>query len=204
MGRPLIAWTICSAREAGLDRIIVSTDSDEIASVALEYGAEVPFKRPASLAEDDTGTLPVILHALGECPAETVVLLQPTSPLRTASHIRDALALHHRSQRPIVSICPAKPWLFDLDQENRMNAVLPITHQRQAANLFAPNGAIYIASAGHLMDGRTFWEGAVGFKMPFEDSIDIDDPIDLVIAEALFHGRNTELTESQAAAIAFT
>ena len=52
MGRPLIAWTICSAREAGLDRIIVSTDSDEIASVALEYGAEVPFKRPASLAED--------------------------------------------------------------------------------------------------------------------------------------------------------
>jgi N-acylneuraminate cytidylyltransferase len=99
-GRPLIAHTIESAKKASsLDRVIVSTDDEEIAAVARSFGAEVPFMRPAELAEDATPDLPVFVHALewlqqheGYTPA-FVAHLRPTSPLRTAQHIDEAVSL---------------------------------------------------------------------------------------------------------------
>ena len=82
-GKPLIAWTIMRAKEAkGLDKIVVSTDSDEIAKIAAEYGAEV-LMRPSELATDTASTQDVMVHALNMYPADTLVLLQPTSPFRS-------------------------------------------------------------------------------------------------------------------------
>src|ERR671933_1940916 len=97
-GRPLLAWTVGAACAAGsLDRVVVSTDSDEIAAAARELGADV-LERPAELARDDTPMRDVVLHALEELGRpEVLALLQPTSPLRRAAHVDEAVALLRRS-----------------------------------------------------------------------------------------------------------
>ena len=98
-GRPLIDYTARAARESGvIDRIVLSTDSDEIADAGRRSGLEVPFMRPASLAADDTPMLPVVRHAIDALSAsgwtpDVIVLLQPTSPLRRPSHVRDAVTM---------------------------------------------------------------------------------------------------------------
>jgi N-acylneuraminate cytidylyltransferase len=88
-GKPLIAWAIEAAQKAsGIDRIVLSTEDHEIAEVAQKWGAEVPFMRPAELAGDDTPGIEPVLHALEQLPTfDEVLLLQPTSPLRTAEDI---------------------------------------------------------------------------------------------------------------------
>ena len=98
-GRPLLAYAAGAARESGvIDRLVLSTDAAEIAEAGRAAGLEVPFTRPAELAEDDTPMLAVIQHAVDslareDWQPEIVVLLQPTSPLRTAGHVRDAVAM---------------------------------------------------------------------------------------------------------------
>jgi CMP-N-acetylneuraminic acid synthetase len=103
-GRPLLDYTACAARESGvLDRIILSTDSPDIAEVGVCVGLEVPFLRPPALAADDTPMVPVVEHTLtmlaeqGWRP-DIVVLLQPTSPLRRGDHICDAVTLLRETQ----------------------------------------------------------------------------------------------------------
>ncbi len=87
-GKPLIAWTIEAARTAGLANVVVSTEDAEIAEVAREWGAEVPFMRPSELAADDTPGIEPVLHAIELLPDyEGVLLLQPTSPLRSSEDI---------------------------------------------------------------------------------------------------------------------
>lgn len=88
-GKPLIAWTIEEAKKSKyIDRLILSTEDDEIIEVAKQYGCEVPFKRPIELAQDDTPGIDPVLHAIEQCPGyDYVVLLQPTSPLRTVDDI---------------------------------------------------------------------------------------------------------------------
>lgn len=103
-GEPLIAYTIKAAQESGIfDRIILSTDDAEIAEVAKKYGVEVPFMRPAELAQDNTPHLPVMQHAVSwlkdnedYCP-DAVMLLQPTAPLRQVQHIKEAVNLFLKS-----------------------------------------------------------------------------------------------------------
>ncbi len=98
-GKPLIAWSIESAKQSTLTRVIVSTDDEEIAAVAKEYGAEVPFMRPAELATDTVATEPVLRHALDwlkeheNYVPDVVALLQPTNPLRTAEQIDKAIQI---------------------------------------------------------------------------------------------------------------
>lgn len=102
-GKPLIAWSILSAKASGLDRVIVSTDSPEIAEVAKQYGAEVPFLRPAELAGDTIGMEPVLKHTYEwlkeneDYEADALMLLQSTSPLRQTFHINDMLTLFKES-----------------------------------------------------------------------------------------------------------
>jgi len=185
-GKPLIAWTIEAALDSGADRVIVSTDSQSIADVARAWGAEIPFMRPDDLSGDKAGSLPVALHALSQCPAETIIFLQPTSPLRTAIDIRESMALHLKTDRPVVSVYRTKPWLFTMGADGSLDATLALADQRQDSNYYAPNGAIYIAASRRLQAGETWWSHPIGFEMPPERSIDIDDPSDLIIAEALF------------------
>lgn len=200
-GKPLIAWTIEAARQSGrFTDIVVSTDDAEIAAVSQAFGAEV-LNRPADLSGDLVGSLPVVLHVLEHYPTDIVALLQPTSPLRTADDIKAALDLHRSTARPVVSIYRAKPWLFNMAKDGTLSAALAIADQRQAAHYYAPNGAIYVASASRLQDGETWWDNAVGYEMPPERSTDIDALSDLTIAESLFRQTVTQLTREEAEAM---
>src|SRR3989338_7151887 len=103
-GKPLIGWTIDAAKASGvLDRIILTTDDNEIAGVGKQSGVEVPFMRPKELAEDKTPTLPVLQHAVEWLKEheryypDAVMLLQPTAPFRQAEHIEDAVTLFEQS-----------------------------------------------------------------------------------------------------------
>jgi len=104
-GKPLIAWTIMCAKAAkGVDRVIVSTDSKQIAKISLEYDAEVPFLRPAPISDADTPIEPVVAHAYEwlvdneNYQADSLILLFPTNPLRKTRHIEDALTLFYTSK----------------------------------------------------------------------------------------------------------
>lgn len=184
-GRPLIEWTIEAALLSGADHVLVSTDCPEIAGVSKAAGALVPFLRPADLSGDSAGTMPVVLHALDMIPADTLLLLQPTSPLRTAADIRRAMILHRNTGRPVVSVMKAKPWIVSMGNDLAIDSSGLNTARRQDHQTFAPNGAIYIAKSENLRAGETWWTNAIGYEMPQERSIDIDTMVDLRMAEAL-------------------
>lgn len=198
-GRPLLQWTIDAAlRSARFQHVFVSTDSEQIAEAAIGMGATVPVLRPALLARDESPTMPSVLHALSIFDADTVVLLQPTSPLRTDEDISAAINLHFKTGRPVVSVTPAKPWLFTRNPDGSLIQFTDTLDQRQATSVFAPNGAIYIAQSELLRDGKTWWDNAVAYEMPCDRSIDIDTPTDLMMAEALMKSRITTLSEDEA------
>ena len=131
-GKPLIAWTVSAAHRAKtLDRVILSTDDAEIAEVARAYDCDVPFMRPAELATDDAAMLDVVRHAIRslEETYDYVVLLQPTSPLRTAGDIDAAVELCHGDQAATcVSVCePEKSpfWNYYRCDGATLSPVLP-------------------------------------------------------------------------------
>lgn len=206
-GKPLIAWTLEAALAAkALDRVVVSTDSEEIAAVARDYGAETPFLRPAALAQDSTPTLDVLQHCVAELEkldgyrADAVVTLQPTSPVRTAVHIDTAAAVFAADANAdsLVS-CIEVPHIFHpLSVMKRQDdgylapfLELPQPARRQEKpTLFARNGAaIYITRTSRLSQ-YVFGGNLIGFPMEESASIDIDAPDDLAAAErALFGNR---------------
>jgi CMP-N,N'-diacetyllegionaminic acid synthase len=202
-GTPLILHTIFAAFAARtIGRTIVSTDSDAIAAVAKGAGAEVPFIRPAELATDSTKTEAVIAHALAmlervSSPPEIVVVLQPTSPLRNAEDIDGAVELLQSSGAPsVVGICEVDhpmDWVFRKTAGGRLVPVVPhdaVQRRQDAAVAFRLNGALFVVRrdafgrSGRLRDGRT-----LGYVMPRDRSIDIDEPLDLAIAEAIIARR---------------
>lgn len=200
-GKPLIAHTILAAREAaGIDRVLVSTDDDNIAAVALDWGAEVPFRRPESLSGDEVPMIGVLQHALSwlESAREQVdalVLLQPTSPLRRAAHIDGALGLflQHRPTS-VVSIVEV-PHRFHpmsvlkLEQGYLSpyleNAAAPARRQEKPP-VFARNGpAILVSTPAAIRSGTLYGDRCMAYPMPHRESIDIDDPEDLELANLL-------------------
>ena len=198
-GRPLLSWTIEAAVDSNcLDRVIVSTDSDEIAQIARRIGAEVPFIRPAALATDSASSIDVILHAVDwfrdrNTVYDTVVLLQPTSPLRSAEDIRGALALYEaRNARAVVSVCEVDHppfWMNTLPEDLSMAGFLDPKLSRKNRYDFPVyyrlNGALFIADVAYVRDHGFFGSGTVAFVMPKERSVDIDDEVDFRIAEVL-------------------
>ena len=161
-GRPLIAWSIRAAQEAACrPRVVVSTDDDEIAKTALAHGAEVPFLRPAHLAQDDSPHIDVILHAVHWLEQQQgyrppwVLLLQPTSPLRLAQDIDQALALARaQGASSVVSVqeAPCHPYLTQtIDGQGRLRPFLPpppgYLRRQDMPPAFALNGAIYLVAA---------------------------------------------------------
>lgn len=201
-GRPLIAWTIdCALACRGIDRVVVTTEDDEIASVSTSFGADVPFRRPAELAVDAVGDLPVYAHALEQlaaedCRPDVVVWLRPTAPLRAPADVTAALDLLERSGAGTVrSVCPAAHhpfWMKRLDEDGRLS---PFTgegdewtypRRQDLPPAYRLNGAIdAVRCATVPADGPLFGRDARGFVMPEERSIDIDTELDLAIAEAL-------------------
>lgn len=193
-GLPMIAWTIRAAIGSGvIDRTILSTDDPEIAETAQRFGAEIPGLRPPELATDSSPTLSVVRHALAEYArdADTVVLLQPTSPLRVADDIANAMQLYRQTGRSVVGVTKAKPpsWLFRRDADGTLARAIPdldVDPLRQMQDVVIPNGAIYIGRTSLLLNGGSFYDDAVGYMMPPERSVDVDDLFDLHVVRSTF------------------
>lgn len=197
-GLPLIEWTIRAARASRIDRCIVSTDNEEIAAVCRAAGAEVPFMRPPELARDDSPHMDVLIHAIDWLDAEGslpdyLVLLQPTSPLRTGADIDGAIDLaEQKDADSVISVCdaPVHPyWMRSLDDEGRMSdfAKWPTDggylQRQKLPPAYAMNGSVYVLKPTVLRErGTYFTDRTFGYVMPKERSLDIDTALDLKIA----------------------
>ncbi|MBE0465958.1 MAG: acylneuraminate cytidylyltransferase family protein [Candidatus Desulforudis sp.] len=206
-GKPLIVHTIQAAKESGIfDCLVVSTDGKEIAKIAGEAGAEVPFLRPPELATDDTPGIDTLRHALRWFEERgkqynCVMYLQPTSPLRSAADIMAAAdLLIDRNAEAIVSVSRVEhhPWWSNvLPADGCMKDFLKpdtATNRQELPAYYRLNGAIYLARWDFIRN-RNSWLGphTYAYIMSRKRSVDIDQEIDFIIAEALIAvraGRN--------------
>lgn len=204
-GRPLVCRAVDQALEcmAPADRVLVSTDSAEIRDAALTCGDVVPFMRPDSLASDTASSYDVILHALSAFRAlgeefDRVVLLQPTSPLRTVDDIRAALALWTPGCDMAVSVCEARANPYYNAFETAPDGFLHIskgdgrfTRRQDAPKVWEYNGAVYVMTVASLEKGpMSSFRRIIPSPMPSSRSVDLDTPTDWTIAEILFNAQN--------------
>lgn len=194
---PLIAWTIRSAQASShIDQLVLSSDDDAIIEVARQYGCDAPFKRDAALSSDTAATLDVVFDALDRLPGfEWVVLLQPTSPMRTTADIDDCISAMMSAQAPAaVSVRPTEdhPYLvFQTDPEGRLQhfASPPEGASLRRQDLppaWCLNGAVYVARVDWLRRQRSFLSAdTVAYQMPVARSFDIDTPDDLAKVRSL-------------------
>lgn len=183
-GKPLIQWTINSAIESSMfDALVVSTDSQEIADIAKASGCGT-ILRPSSLAESDTPMLPVVTHAVQQFPADIVVLLQPTSPFRTAEDIiLSKKLLVETGGDAVISVSTPQPdFCFERGHASRL---------RPAKNIAVANGALYLITREHLAVGDWYNGVTYAYEMPPARSLDIDTQMDLTIARALVKNAKT-------------
>lgn len=199
--KPLIAWTIQAANNSKcFDRVIVSTDDPEISAVAKEFGAEVPFLRPAELSTDTATSNSVIEHAVewieteGSGNIETITLLQPTSPFRTAEHIKESFQLfEEKKAEGIVSVveCNLRLELCNtLPVDRSLSGFLDGQTKRtqDMEKLYELNGAIYLFKRGLSGGINSLYKDKVktfAFVMNSYSSIDIDNELDFKWAEFL-------------------
>ena len=195
-GKPLIAWTIETALQAqGIDRVIVSTEDEEIALVAKKFGAEVPFMRPLDLAQDDTPGIAPVLHAIEQLSDyDWVLLLQPTSPLRSTEDIEGIIQICRDEGAPsAVSVTQASKhpfWMYQRDDRNRLQPLIPnrpeVTRRQDLTAAYALNGALYLARIDWLIQNQGFiGSETLGYVMPEERSVDLDTPMDWLWVEYL-------------------
>lgn len=188
-GRPLLAFSIAAAQGARcIDRTVLSSDDEAIMAAAKDHGCDVPFRRPAHLATDSASTIDVVLHALDQLPGyDVVVLLQPTSPLRTSADIDAACSHFSASGAPsCVSVSPVQQspyWMFRLDNAARLRPLIDspeiATRRQDLPEVYSLNGAVYVANVAWLRSNRTFvTRQTVAHVMPTERSIDIDTAAD--------------------------
>lgn len=203
-GKPLIVWTIQTALQSNwLDKIIVSTDNETIASVSREAGAEVPFMRPKHLANDKAKVIDVVLHAIDwfESQGENydlLLLLQPTSPLRTVQDIENAIQLLFEKQaKAIISVCENEHppyWSNTLPADHSMKNFInfdAIKNRQELPTFYRLNGAIYLSEIDYLKQNKGFWGSQTyAYVMPKERSVDIDSLLDFKLAELLLNEKN--------------
>lgn len=197
-GRPLIYYTLDAARAVALpEDICVSTDSNEIVRAVREYGLDIPFIRPDYLATDTAGSYEVIRHAIDSYEQsgkyyDRVILLQPTSPFRTGTHIREAISLYQPGLDMVVSvmITHANPY-FTLFEENNegfldRSKMGTFTRRQDCPVVYEFNGAIYVMNVQSLKKGPLGAFSKIGkYVMTEEDSLDIDTDLDWIVAEAI-------------------
>ncbi len=184
-----------------LDRVIVSTEDNEIAEAAKKYGAEVPFIRPEALTEDETPTLPVLQHAVKYLAEEEnyrpdiVVLLYATTPLLRAERVSEAIRMiKERGFDSALSVVEDRGHYWIKKEDNYKKIYPKVEKNRQFTKpLFKENGAIYICKRDILMEKNEIVGGKIGFLvMKREESIDIDEPLDFEFAEFLMDMRDKE------------
>lgn len=202
-GYPLIYYTIRAAKQAldmgAIDRLIVSTDSEEIAEIARSYGAEVPFMRPAELSKDGSKSADLMVHAVefyrekGEC-YDDVVLLQPTSPLRSCEDIVGAVALYDQVQSKSLVSCYKEESVSEYNAyhvKDHLGIPLNIDHNKgkrrqDLPELFVRNGAVFITDVNYLLEsGLVISDHPAIYVMPQERSVNIDTEYDMRLTEWL-------------------
>ena len=199
-GKPLIVYTIEVAQKSELiTDFIVSTDDQEIAEVAKQYGAEVPFIRPAELAKDDTPTLPVIQHAVQYMEAQRgyhydyIVTLQPTSPFRTPQDIDRAIQLIDTEQADSAVSMVAVPSTFHPIKMKKLDGtkVLPYcmpepegSRRQDFPKVYRRSSSVYVSRRDLVINDNLFFgEKVVGYEVPIESFADIDTQQDWDEAE---------------------
>lgn len=198
-GKPLIAWTIDTALKSKyLDHVIVSTDCNEIANISRQYGASVPFIRPEDISLDASSTTEVINHCLDYFKKESythILLLQPTSPLRTSRDIDIAVELLlEKKANAIYSVCEVdhSPLWMNTLPENLLfdNFLKPESRGIRSQDLpayYRLNGAVYLVALDNYRQKNSLFghKNTYAHIMDKNHSIDIDDELDFIVAEAI-------------------
>jgi CMP-N,N'-diacetyllegionaminic acid synthase len=202
-GKPLLAWSIDVAKRVNeIDRIIVSTDDGEIASVGRKYGAEV-YSRPAQLATDEALVIDALKNLLATLESEGekvewVVLLEPTCPLRTADDVRACMKLLANGYDSVATfkeadLNPHRAWrIKDGVPEVFIDGAIPWLPRQKLPKAYQLNGAVYLFRASLLeQEAKSLLVGKLGaVLMPRDRSQDIDDKVDFMIVEALLGESN--------------
>ena len=203
-GQPLIAYAADAARRSGVvDRVVLSTDSEEIAAVGRSLGVDVPFLRPATLAADDTPMLPVLQHTLAALARDgwvpdIVVLLQPTSPLRRPEHIRDAVTLLRETKADSVVTVAEVPRHLSPDYVMRIDAgrLVPflaegagVIRRQDARAAYSREGTVYACWRTTIeQHGGIYGADCRPLLIDAQDSLSIDSPEDWIEAERRVSG----------------
>lgn len=202
---PLIHYTIKAAQQLFDDKLIcVSTDDEEIKKVAEQTSLVVPFLRPKELASDSSGTYEVLMHAIEHFAnngyvADTLILLQPTSPFRTSFQIEEALKLYSNNIDMVVSVKETKsnPYylLFEEDEKGflRKSKEAIFIRRQDCPKVWEYNGAIYIINIASLKNEPIgLFKKVIKYEMDEFSSHDIDTPFDWDMAELMIEKRNKE------------
>jgi len=207
-GKPLIAYTIEAAKNSKyINKVVLSTDDDEIAEVARKFGAETPFKQPAHTAEYASSALSAVLHALQfleeneSYKPEIVVYLQPTSPFRKSEHIDKAIKtlLEDESIDGVMGMTQVKQHPFMAFKKSEDGTMVPFIdmqnrplRRQEMPELFATNASVYVTRRKYYDTAQDpnpvcpLFEGKMkAVIMENEDSIDMDDEIDFIMGEAI-------------------
>ena len=191
-GKPLIAWTIEEAKKSKyIDKVVVSTDSEQIAEISRQYGAEIPFLRPAELAQDTTSSIDVIKYCMENLKDDFdyLMLLQPTSPLRTYEDIDNAINMLDENTLAVVSVCETEHsplWINtlpdDLSMENFLRPEVKNKRSQDLPKYYRLNGAIFLAEIEYFYQHNDFYGPKTkALIMSKEHSVDIDTELDFMI-----------------------
>lgn len=205
-GKPLIAYSIEAARKSKyIDFILVSTDDEAIREVSMNYGANVPFLRPEELSNDEARSIDVVLHGVNYLKAEGeefdyVILLQPTSPLRTYEDIDSAIELIVEEQgNSLISLCEVEenPILMRTLDDNKLNPILRFEgdnlRRQDLPRYYIFNGALYINKTEMLFSENTFVnDNSIPFIMDKRKSVDIDTILDAKLAEYILEEKSND------------
>lgn len=200
-GKPLIYWTIKAAKESKyIDRIIVSTDSNKIATISRKFGGEVPFKRPKKVSQNNTTSEEAQLHTLNwikkneKKQYDYFIYLQPTSPLRNAIHIDEAFEkiIKNKSAQALVSVKRFNKnplWLKTVNNDEYLkNYIKKDKNIKSGTNVYLPNGAIYILKTKEFLVHKSNYPSKTTYFIMDEDvSVDIDNEFDFELAEYFYN-----------------
>lgn len=202
LGKPLIGYAIAAAKNSKyIDRIIVSTDSEDIAAVAKQEGADVPFLRPAELATDTATIVPAYQHAVtaveAGTPYDLVVLVQPTVPGVLAKDIDAAIEkIIEAGTRSCITTCEIidRPeFMYRVGEGGMLTPYtdVPAGRTQDMKPLYRVNGAVYVTERNTLMDKGLIIDNqsCAGVLMPRERSMDIDTELDFTVAEAVLRSQ---------------
>lgn len=198
-GKPLLAYSIDAALKSGIfDCVHVSTDSREYADIAKKYGADVPFLRSAELASDTANTWDALRFVIGKYEEsgrnfDTICLLQPTSPLRDETDIQKAYQIYEEKEaESVISVCETEHSLQicnTLGENASMRGFIDmkkVGRRQEMSVYYRLNGAIYIQSVALLMEaGDLYGNKSYAYVMDRRNSVDIDDELDFMFAEAV-------------------